>query len=215
MNIPKTKNAESTSMLHNLAHHRPIPHKSLNLFRQRPLHVVILFVRTGQIDIDARAHTSEHFRAQTLSSQVDSRRIDLVEQDGGQCAEDLHLEFRALDDVDGRDEGVDDEGAAGAVVEADGVGLADDADGGLGAAADEDGVGDGRVDLEHLVRVVVILDEPLVAFELFAGRLLRAHAFWFRLLGGDGACGVLRGGSAGTRWDGGAGAEGRVLVGHC
>lgn len=127
-------------MLYNLTYHAPISHESLDLLGQRPLHIVVFLAGTGEVDVDARAHAGEHLGAQALPAQVDGCRVDLIEQDGGEGAEDLHFEFGALDDVDGGDERVDDQRAAGAVVQADGVGFADDADGRFGAAGDEDGV---------------------------------------------------------------------------
>ena len=126
--------AASTSMLHDLTNQLPIPNHALHLLRQRPLHVIVIVAFPRHDDIDARAQTREDLRPETFAAEIEGRAVDLVEHDGRQGAEDLHLELGALDDVDGGDEGVDDEGDGGAVVERDGVGFAVDADGGFRAA---------------------------------------------------------------------------------
>ena len=124
-----------TSMLHNLTHHLPILDKAPNLLRQRVLAIIVL---GGQVDINAGALAGEDLGILAVLAEVDGRAIDLVEEHGGQGADDLEGEVGALDDVDRGDEAVDDDGGARRVVDGDGVGLAVDADGCVLAARDED-----------------------------------------------------------------------------
>lgn len=211
--------SESSRMFHNLTNQHPIPDHTFDLLRQRTFAIIVLLRPPQQIDIDSRALTGKDLGGQTIAAEINRGAIDLIEQDGGQGAEDLKGEVGAFDDVDGGDEGVDDEGDGGAVVEGDGVGLVGDADGRFGAAGDEDGLVDGGVDLDEAVRGgVVVLDDPFAAVEFFARGLLgRAHAVGFGLSAGDG--GLARGGGGGgaalgvgARGHGGAGAEGGVFV---
>ena len=122
-------------MFHNLTNQPPILDKTPNLLGQRILHVVLL---SGQINIDARALTRKDLCVKRVFREIHSGAIDLVEQNGGQGTEDLESEVGAFDDVDGANEGVNDEGGAGRVVEGEGVGFAVDADCGVFAAGDED-----------------------------------------------------------------------------
>ncbi len=169
-------------MLHNLRHQPPIPDHTLHLLRQRPLLIIILLRPPRQHHIHARAQTRKHLRPQTLPAQIHRRPIHLIQHDRRQHAQHLHLELRALDDVNGGHEAVDDEREAGAVVDGDGVGFAGDADGGFGAAGDEDRLVDGDGQLNHLGGFVEVLDDPLVAVEVFARGFLGPHALGFGLL---------------------------------
>ena len=96
----------------------------------------------------------------------------------------MHFEFGAFDDVDRGDEGVDDEGDGGAVVERDGVAFAVDTDGGLGTAGYQDGLINRGGELDRLGWAVEVLDNPFVAVEVFASWFLRPHALRFGLFAG-------------------------------
>ena len=210
-------------MLHHLTNHHPIPNHTPNLLGKRALPIISLpSLPRRHHHIHAGALTRQHLGRQTASAQVDGGAVDLVEQHGGHDAIDLELEAGRLDDVEAGDERVDEDGEAGAVVDGDGVGLAADADHALAAAGDEDAVGELGGDVDDVgAGVVVVLDDPFVAVEVFAGFFLGAHALGFRALGGDGGFAAgLRGGAEGgglrvaAFGDGGAGAEGWVLVRH-
>ena len=166
-------------MFYNLTHNLPIPDDTLDLLRHRPFRIIVLLRSSRDVDVDARALTRKDLGAQGLPAQVDLRRIDLVEHDRRQCAEDLHLELRTLDHVHAADQGVNGKGDLGAVVERDRVRLADDPDGGFGAPRDEDGVGDLSFDFQHAAVVVIVLDEPFGAVELLSRGFLRPHALGF------------------------------------
>ncbi len=130
----------------------------------------------------------------------------------------MHLELRGFDYVYGRHQAVNDEREAGAVVDANGICFANYADGGFGASGDENGVRDGGFDFQHAVMGIVVFNDPLVAVEFSSWGFLRAHALWFRLFtrqGGLAAGGsaILRCGASGSRRNGRAGAESRVLMG--
>ena len=182
------------SMLHNLTNQLSPPHYMLHLLRHRPLHIIILLPLPRQNNINARTQTRKDLSAQTLLAQHDRRAVHLIEHYRRQHAEHLQLEFRALDDIDGRDEGVDHERSREAVIDGDGVALARDADGGFGAAADEDGVVDRGCDLDDFRGRVEVFDDPFVAVEGFARRLFGSHALRFGLFAGERrftACGGL------------------------
>ena len=129
-------------MFHDLTKYSPVPYHTLDLLRHSSLRIILLLRPARHINIHSRTLTRENLRAERLPAQIQLRGVDLIEHDGWQGTEDLHLEFGAFDDVDAADEGVDDERDGSAVVEGDGVCFADDADGGFGAARDEDGVRD-------------------------------------------------------------------------
>ena len=121
-------------MFDNLTNDPTIPDHTPDLLGQRTFLVVIVLRLPRHIHVDAGALAREDLRAQTLLAQVDGGAIDLIEHDGGQSAEHLEGKLRTFDDVDGGDEGVDDQRHGTAVVERDRVGFVVDADGGLGAA---------------------------------------------------------------------------------
>ena len=121
-------------MFDNFANENPIPHHTLDLLRQRPLDVIVIFRLSRQIDVDARTLAREHLGSQRPFTQIDRRAIDLVEHDGRQSPKDLHFKLGALDHVDRADKRINDERALRAVIEGDGVGFSDDPDGRLGAA---------------------------------------------------------------------------------
>ena len=147
-------------MLHNLANDLAPLDKAPDLLRQGILAIIIL---GGQVDVDARALAREDLRVLAVIAEVDSRAIDLIEEHGGQGADDLEGEVGALDDVDRGDEAVDDDGGARRVVDGDGVGLAVDADRRVLAARDEDRVVDFRVQLDDVAGAVeVVLGTLLV-----------------------------------------------------
>lgn len=127
-------------MLHNLRHQRPVPNYTLYLLRQRLLFVIVLLTPSRYNYVDARTQTREDFRPQALPSEVNRRPINLVEHNRWQGAQHLHLELWALNDVHSRDEGVDDKGYGGAVIERYSICFAVNTDGSFGAARDEDGL---------------------------------------------------------------------------
>jgi hypothetical protein len=143
-----------TSMLNNLTNDLPILDPTPNLLWQRVFCVVIL---ARQIDVDARALAGEDLCVLAFLAKVDCRTIDLVEEDGGQRADDLEGEVGALDDIDRGDERVDDDGGARRVVDGDGVSFAVDADGGVLAAGNEDGVVELGVELDNLRGAVEVI----------------------------------------------------------
>ena len=111
----------------------------------------------------------------------------MVQEDGGHDSIDLDLEFGGFDDVEARDERVDEDGEIRAVVDGDGVRFAGDLDDALGAPGEEDALRQLCLDLHDVwAGVVVVLDNPFVAVELFPWRLFGPHTLWFRLLGGYG-----------------------------
>lgn len=195
-------------MLHNLADHRPITHHALDLLGERTLPPIFLLCLPGYVDVDRRALTREDFRPQALLSQVQRCAINLIEHDRGQFAKHLHLKPRRFDNVHGRHEGIDEEGDRRGGVNGNGICLVKDANRSLRAAGDEDGVRNLSVDFEDFGRGVEVLDNPFVAIEFFARRLLCPHTLWLgpfarRLTLAAQAC--LRVGSCGR--DGRAGAE--------
>lgn len=133
-------------------------------------------------DVDRGAFAGEDFCVQTLGTEVDGRAIDLVEENGGNDAVNLQGELGRLNDLQAADEGVDDDGETGAVVDGDGICFARDLDDGLVTATDQDRVVLLSRDLDDLAGVVKVLDEPLVGFQLLTRWLLRTHALWLGLL---------------------------------
>jgi hypothetical protein len=210
-------------MLHHLTNHDPIPHHTPNLLRKRTLAIIRLPTLLSRYHyIHAGALTRQHLGVEAGRTEVDGGAVDLIEQHGRHDAVDLQLEAGRLDDVETGDERVDEDGEAGAVVDGDGVGLAAHPDHALAAAGDEDAVRELGGDVDHLrAGVVVVLDDPFVAVQVFARGFLGPHAFRFGALGGDGRFAARLGGGAeggGLRvaafGDAGAGAEGWVLVRH-
>jgi hypothetical protein len=141
-------------MLHNLTNNLAPLNVAPNLLRQRILAIIIL---SGQVDIDARALAGEDLRVLAVLAEVDGSTIHLIEEHGGQGADDLEGEVGALDDVDRGDEAVDDDGGARRVVDGDGVGLAVDADGRVLAARNEDRVVDFGVQLDDVAGAVEVV----------------------------------------------------------
>ena len=178
-------------MLDNLVNDLAVLNVRLNLLRKRTL--LGIFIRPllwRKHDVNSRAIAREHLRAQALLAQIDSRTVNLVKQKSRDDAVDLESEFGRLDDVETTDQRVDDDRQAGAVVDGDGVCLVVDLDDGLVTPGDEDGVVLRRGDIDDLAWVVIVLDEPLVAFEVLARGLAAAHALRLGLLawhGGPGA----------------------------
>ena len=150
-------------MLHNLAHNLAILDEAPDLLGQRVLAIIVL---GGEVDVDARALAGEDLRVLAVLAEVDSRTIHLIEEHGGQGADDLESEVGALDDVDGGDEAVDDDGGARRVVDGDGVGLAVDADGRVLAARDEDRVVDLCVQLDDVAGAVEVVLRRLLVWWL-------------------------------------------------
>lgn len=180
-----------TSILDNLVNNLAILNVRLNLLRKRTfLGIFIRPLLRRKHDVNSRALTREHLRVQALLAQVDSSAVHLVEQKSRDDTVDLESELGRLDNVQTADERVDDDGDAGAVVDGDGVCLVVDLDDGLVTPGDEDGVVLCRGDIDDLAWVVVVLNEPLVAFEVLARGLAAAHALRLGLLawhGGPGA----------------------------
>lgn len=169
-------------MLDDLAHQHAVLDVALELLGQRALlGVSVGTLRRRKVDVNSGALASKDLSAEALMAKVDSSTINLIHQQSWDRAVDLHSELRALDDVKTADERVHDEGETNAVVDGDGVGLVCDLDDGLVAAANEDGLVLLRGDLDDLARALKVLDEPLAALELLAGRLARAHVFGLRL----------------------------------
>jgi len=94
----------------------------------------------------------------------------------------LNREVGTLNHIHGADKRLDQELRARAVVDADGVGLALHDDGGVLAARDEDALRLADLDLDRSGGRVEVLDQPLVAVELFLA---------FFLYGCAGCCAVL------------------------
>jgi hypothetical protein len=159
-------------MLNNLSHELPILDESPQLLGQWALPAVIFIARGWQNNVDARALAREHFRVQTVLAQVDRSTIDLVQHDRREGASDLDREVGTLNHVNGADQGLNQELSASAVVDADGVGLALHDDGGVLAARDENALRLADLDLDRGGRRVEVLDQPLVAVELFLALLL-------------------------------------------
>ena len=128
-------------MLHDLAPDLAIwTHHAPNLLWQStfPEVILALLALDRDIDVDAAAFTRKHLRGQTRRAEIDLRAIDLVQQDGRQTAEHLDGDVGRFDDVDGRDERVEDQIQSVAVVDRDGVAFASYADRGGFTARDED-----------------------------------------------------------------------------
>lgn len=208
--------ADLASVLDNLVNENAVLHVRLDLLRDRAFLGILVGSLLGRKhDVDCSALAGEDLGGQALLAQVDSGTIDLVQEEGGDDAVYLEGELGGLDDVKAADQGVDDDGEAGAVVDGDGVGLVVDLDDGLVAPRDEDGVVLLRVDLNDLAGVLEVLDEPFVAFQVLARGLPGAHALRLgflarsrRLAPNGAACGGW------TIGNHGAGAKVRVLVRH-
>ncbi len=154
----KKNNQFLPSMLYNLRNHLPIPHKTPQLLWQGLLHIVVVRESPWHVDVDTSTLACQDFRVERLGAEIDYCSIDLVKHDGWQHTQHLHLKFGALDDIDGTDERVNDQGALHAVVHRYGVRFPDDSDGSFGAAGNKDRVVDCSVYLQHLARIVVILN---------------------------------------------------------
>jgi len=120
------------SVLHDLADKFSVFDISPDLLGHRALGKVR--VGRGEVDVDARRLAGEYFCVGRVLAQVNDGVVDLVEEEGRQGTQDLESEARALDDVDGADEGVDDDGRLFRVVNGDGICLAVDANVGVFAA---------------------------------------------------------------------------------
>lgn len=96
-------------MLDNLTNHLSILDPTPHLLGQGVLSIVVL---AGQVDVDAGAFACEDLGVLAVLAEVDCCAVDLVEQDGGEGADDLEGEVGALDDVDRGDERVDDDRGA-------------------------------------------------------------------------------------------------------
>lgn len=167
-----------TSMLNDLAHQYAVLDVALELLGQRALlGIFIGALRWWKVDVNSGALASEDLSVETLLAEVNGSTINLIQQQSGDCAVDLHSELGALDDVKTADERVDDEGETNTVVDGNSVGLVGDLDDGLVAATNEDGMVLLSGDLDDLARGIKVLDEPLAALEFFAGWLARAHVF--------------------------------------
>ena len=151
-----------TSMLNDFTDDLPVLNIAPDLLRQRVLSVVVF---AGQVDVDARALACKDLCVLAVLAEVDCCAVDLVEENGGQRADNLQGEVGALDDVDGRDERVNDDGCARGVVDGDSVCLAIDADGGVLAAGDEDGVVDFGVEFNDVAGVVEVVLSRWLVFE--------------------------------------------------
>lgn len=142
------------SMLYNLTDNLAILDVTPDLLGKRVLRVIVL---SREIDVNAGALAGEDLGVLGVLSEVDGSAVDLVEEDGGEGADDLEGEVGALDDIDGGDEGVDDDGRAGGVVDGDSVCFAVDADSGVLAARDKDGMVDLCVELDDVTWVVEVI----------------------------------------------------------
>ena len=121
-------------MLNNLTNNLPLTNDTLYLLWQRSFRIIILFARARDIQIHRRTLTGKNLRPQTLPSEINLRRVDLIEHYRWQGAQDLHFEFGGFNYIDAAYEGVNNEREGGGVVNGDGVCFADDADGGFCAA---------------------------------------------------------------------------------
>jgi hypothetical protein len=172
----------STSMLNDLSNKSSILDESPQLLGQRALPAVVFIARGWQNDVDARALACKHFRVQAVLAQVDRGAIDLVQHDSWEGAGDLDREVGTLNHIHGADKRLDQKLRARAVVDADGIGFALHDDGGVLAARDEDALRLTDFDLDRSGGRVEVLDQPLVAVELFLALLLYGCA---------GCCAVL------------------------
>ena len=113
-------------MLNNLTNRPPIPNNRLDLLRNRTLRIIILLARARNININSRTLTRKNLRRQTVLAEIERSAIHLIEHNSRQAPKNLHLELWRLDDVDRRDEAVDDEGDAGGGIDGYGVCLSQD-----------------------------------------------------------------------------------------
>ena len=104
-------------MLDNLTNDPSIPDRTPDLLRQRAFLVVVILRLSGDIDVDACALAREDLRGQTLLAEVNGGAVDLIEHDGRQRPKHLERKLWTLDNVDGGNKGVDDQGHGSAVVE--------------------------------------------------------------------------------------------------
>lgn len=180
---PTQPNAASLSrMLDNLTDQRSILDIALNLFWKGTLLGIVISPLLGrEHDIDSRAFASKDLSTETLLSQVDSSAINLIQKESGREAVDLEGELLALNDIKAADKRIDDDGQTVTVVDGDSVGLVRNLDDSLVAATDKNGLVLLRGDIDHVARLVVVLDQPFVTFQFLARRLAGAHAlgFWF------------------------------------
>lgn len=198
-------------MLHDLAHQHAVLEVALELLWQRALlGIFIGALRRRKGDVNSGTFASKDLSVETLLAKVNGSTINLIHQQSGDRAVDLHSELGALDDIKTADERVDDKGETNAVVDGNSVSFVRDLDDGFVAATDEDGLVLLRRDLDDLARGIKILDEPLAALEFPAGRLARAHVFGLRFFAG---CWGLAPHGTALR-DDGSGAQVGVLVRH-
>lgn len=204
-------------MLDNLTNKLAILKVGLDLFRKRTFFgVLVRSLVRRQHDVDTGGLTGEDLRTQTLLVQVDRSAVDLVEQEGRNHAVDLEGELGRLDDVQTANQRVNDDGQTIAVVNGDGVGLAIDLDDRLVTTGDEDRMVLLGGNLDDFTGVVIMLNQPFVAFEIPARRLATPHALRLGLLirywGSRTRHTILR--ARALPWDSRAATEVGVLVGH-
>jgi len=93
-----------TRMLNNFVDQLAILDISPDLFGHRALEVVgiIRIILGWQHNVDTGAFARKDLRVEALVAEVDLSSIDLIQQDGGEGAENLKCKIRALDNIDRR-----------------------------------------------------------------------------------------------------------------
>lgn len=105
-------------MFDDLGHQDTVLDVTLDLLGDRALLGVLVSTLLGrEHDIHARRFTAEDFQVNAGRGKVDGGPIDLIQQQGGHDAVDLQRELGGLDHFETADEGVDDDGETGAVVD--------------------------------------------------------------------------------------------------
>lgn len=171
------------SVLNNLVDQHAVLNVALDLLRDRALFgIIISALLGGKHDVDGAALASEDLGSKALLAQVDSSTIDLIQESSRDGTVYLQSKLGRLDDIQAADQGVDNDGETGAVVNGNGVGLAVDLDDALVTAGDENGLILLRGDLNDLIGAFKVLDQPLVSFQILAGWLAGAHALGLGLL---------------------------------
>mmetsp|Transcript_15699 Transcript_15699/g.37116 ORF Transcript_15699/g.37116 Transcript_15699/m.37116 type:complete len:279 (+) Transcript_15699:248-1084(+) len=183
-----------------------LDHACLELLGDRDLHRVVLLLGSGEDDVELGA-LGGHDRNVLVHAplgEVDDDTSAAVHGDHRRPIGHLNLHGLAVDDVDGRDAGLDDHAALRAPVDLHRVHLPLHLE--EGALAVDHAHRRLRVPLHHQLPVVLaVLEKPLVSSLLLPGRLLDRCCL--RRPACSAASRLLDGHSAG-------GSESRILVGH-
>jgi hypothetical protein len=101
-------------MGHNLVDNLSLPFVVVGADLRGQRQFLVVLVGAGDdVQVDARGLAGEDLGTGGLLTEIDGSTVDLIQHDSGNGTVDLELKVGGLDDVDGGDEGVNDEGEAG------------------------------------------------------------------------------------------------------